>query len=214
MYIFQPDRFLLQEQVKKYSSYIKGRVLDIGAGEYTRYRNFFDCEEYIKMDVGKSENVDVIGSIENIPLIDASVDSVVCTQVFEHLKHPQKSAEEVFRVLKKGGYLLVTVPQVNELHEEPNDFFRYTNYGLKVLFEEAGFEIVKSDQRGGFFAVVAQIKIRYMIDRINLYKRPFVGYAISKLLSIYGRIMLWLDKIDVSVANRKHAIGWCFIFKK
>ncbi len=81
MYIFQPDRILLRRQVKNFSSYIKGKVLDIGAGEYTRYRDLFDCDEYIKMDVKKGENVDIVGDIESIPFGDESVDSIVCTQV-------------------------------------------------------------------------------------------------------------------------------------
>ena len=133
---------------------------------------------------------------------------------FEHLKHPQKSAQEVYRVLKKGGHILVTAPQINELHEEPNDFFRYTKYGLSVVFEDAGFSVVESVQRGGFFTVIAQLKIRYLIDKMQLYKKPVFGRVISKFLAVYGLVMLWLDKIDTGSANKKHTLGWCFVFKK
>jgi len=179
MVIFQPDRYLLNRQIKEVSSYIKGQVLDVGAGELNRYSGHFKCEKYIRMDIRKRDGIDVVGSANNIPFPDNIFDSVVCTQVFEHLESPEKSAKEIYRILKPGGHLLVTVPQMNELHEEPNDFFRYTKFGLVSLFGKIGFEVVVQSQRGGFFATVSQIKIRYLIDRLSLYKRPFLGKILA-----------------------------------
>jgi len=214
MYIFQPERFLLSKQIKKASRYISGKVLDVGAGTGDRYSGSFNYDEYIRMDIKSGEGIDLVGRAENIPLKDQSVDSVVCTQVFEHLNLPEKSASEVYRVLKTGGHLLITVPQMNEMHEEPNDFFRYTKFGLKDLFERQGFKTVYSNQRGGFFTTLAQMRMRYLIDRYKLYSKPFIGRFFSKLFYIYGNYMMWRDRLDRSTANRKHAIGWCFVFKK
>jgi len=213
MYISQPDRILLLKQMNKFSKYIKGVVLDVGSGECSRYEKFFDFEKYTKMDI-VGDNMDIIGSAESIPLDDNKVDAVVCTQVFEHLKHPKIAAMEIFRVLKKGGYLIVTAPQTNELHEEPNDFFRYTRYGLAIVFEDAGFEVIDCQKRGGFFSVIAQMKIRYLIDRFALYKRPIIGKCFNQFIKIYSATMMWLDKIDKSNANKKHALGWCMILRK
>ncbi len=214
MYIFQPDRYLLDRQIKKVGHYISGRVLDVGAGEFDRYSRHFASKEYIKMDIRHKKDVDVVGSIEEIPFPDESFDSAVCTQVFEHLENPEKGAKEISRVLKKGGHLLVTVPQMNELHEEPYDFFRYTNYGVSALFERSGFLVVEISQRGGVFSNIAQIKIRYAIDRFDLYKRPAIGRLLAPFLSLYGRFGIFLDYIDTSTANKKHAIGWCVILQK
>lgn len=214
MYIFQPDRFLLRKQIEKFSSYISGRVLDIGAGEMDRYKDLFKYKEKINMDISKGKNVDVVGSADNIPFSDDSFDSVLCTQVFEHLKYPNKAASEIFRVLKKDGVVLITVPQTNELHEEPNDFFRYTKYGIRSIFEDAGFKTVIFNQRGGYYSNIAQIKTRRLMDILGLYKKPFLGRIFGKVLSLYGRFMIWLDSIDKGELNRKHTIGWCFIFRK
>jgi len=214
MYIFQPDRYLLKQQVKKYSHYIKGKVLDVGAGKFSRYRSLFACDKYIKMDVEKSNNIDVLGSAENIPFDNETFDSIVCTQVFEHLKVPNKAAREIHRVLKKDGYCLITVPQINELHEEPNDYFRYTNFGIAEIFQRNGFQLIKCDQRGGFFTAISQMQIRYLIDKFDLYKKSLISRIFSKLARLYGGLMIWLDKIDQSKANKKHALGWLFIFKK
>jgi len=214
MYIFQPDRFLLDKQIRKFSHYIKGKVLDVGAGEVNRYGKYFKYDEYIKMDPRHVSHADLVGSADNIPLDSESVDSIVCTQVFEHLENPQKSAEEIYRVLKKGGYVLLTVPQMNELHEEPYDFFRYTKFGLKSMFERVGFELVVVDQRGGYYSTMAQMRIRHMIDKHGLYKNIFMGKMFAPICKIIGRLAIFRDSIDHSISNTKHTIGWCVVLKK
>lgn len=214
MYIYQPDRHLLKKQIAASREFITGKVLDVGAGEFTRYKHLFEANEYIRMDVVPSEATDIVGSAEDMPFAENMFDAVVCTQVFEHLQNPDKAASEIRRVLKPGGYCLLTVPQTNELHEEPNDFYRYTNFGLTALFTRQGFRIVYLKQRGGFFTLLSQMNIRYLVDRLNLYKRPFWGRVFSKLFGLYGTFMLWLDKIDKSKANRKHTIGWLCVLQK
>jgi SAM-dependent methyltransferase len=214
MYIFQPDRYLLKKQIQDASKYIKGKVLDVGSGECDRYGDLFNASQYIKMDVKAGKNVDIVGSAEKIPFDNESFDSVVCTQVFEHLKGPTLGAQEIYRVLKVGGNLLLTVPQINELHEEPYDFFRYTKFGVMQIFEGVGFKLIEYSQRGGFFSTVSQLVMRYLIDRLNLYEHPILGRIFSKCFLLKGKLAIWLDKIDKSPANKKHAIGWCFVFCK
>jgi len=213
-YIFQPDRYLLAAQVRRAAPLIHGRVLDVGAGEADRYGGSFDVESYLRMDVSHAPHVDIVGSIYEIPAEVGIVNSIVCTQVFEHLSDPFRAVKEISRVLERGGTVLVTVPQTNELHEEPNDFFRYTSYGLKSLFESAGFETIFEEQRGGFFSTISQMQIRYCIDRFGLYRRPFLGRIFGVAARLSGRLAILFDSWDKSKANRKHAIGWCFVFKK
>jgi SAM-dependent methyltransferase len=214
MYIFQPDRYLLRNQVASMAQYMRGLTLDIGAGERNRYGDLFDTSEYVTMDITEGPNVSIVGSIEDIPSPENSFDSIVCTQVLEHVPHPQKAVEEMFRVLKAGGFALITAPQFNELHEEPHDYFRYTPFGLESLFSEAGFTVVEKKQRGGYFSLRAQSAIRYALDRFHLHKRPILGWVFSKWFALYGRFMLWLDSVDASAANRKHAIGWLYVVRK
>ena len=214
MYIFQPDRYLLKKQISAIAQYVNGEVLDVGAGGNDRYSSLFKYTKYIKMDVAKGENVDVVGSAEAIPFPESSFDSVVCTQVFEHLARPHICAQEIYRVLKKDGFALVTVPQMNELHEEPYDFFRYTKFGLEQLFTDVGFTMVECEERGGLFATIAQMKIRYLIDRFHLYNHKIIGRLFNLFARFYGTFSIWLDKIDKSPANLKHTIGWCIVIRK
>lgn len=214
MYIFQPDRHLLRQQIAQAGKYINGRTLDIGAGERNRYGDLFLTTEYVTMDIAEGPNVSIVGSIERIPSPDESYDSIVCTQVLEHVPHPWVAVREMYRVLKPGGHALITAPQFNELHEEPHDYFRYTPFGLESLLREAGFEIAEKMQRGGYFALRAQTATRYALDRFKLHQRPVLGWIFSKWFAAYGRFMIWLDTVDSSLANRKHAIGWCFVVRK
>lgn len=214
MLIFQPERTLLRKQIATYAHYITGRVLDVGGGEVHRYKNLFSCDTYTCMDVYEGVGVDVVGSADAIPFENESFDSIVCTQVFEHLAFPEKSAQEISRVLKKGGYVLITVPQWNELHEEPNDYWRYTRFGISALFERNGFETIHYEQRGGFYTTLAQMHTRFTIDKYDLHHKPFIGRCMSKLFKLYGTIAFWRDSRDQSIANRKHTIGWCFMFRK
>ncbi len=214
VYIFQVERYLLRQQIKKFGVSVHGRVLDVGAGSFDRYSQFIHCEEYIKMDIAEGPNVDIVGSADHIPFEDASFDSLISTQVFEHLTDPVKSAREAFRVLKSGGVMLLTVPQMNELHEEPHDYWRYTKFGIKKLFEGQGFVLTAMSQRGGFYTMIAQIITRYLIDRLHLYQHHFYGRISNKIFYVFGRMMMYLDTLDISTANRKNTLGWCAILKK
>ncbi len=213
-YIYHVSRFLLQEKVKKYGHYMNGHLLDAGSGSYSRYRHFFPSDTVTRMDIKSGPNVDVVGRAEKMPFKDSEFDSMLSTQVFEHLEYPEKAAAEAYRVLKPGGYLLLTVPQWNELHEEPHDYWRYTCFGIKALFERNGFSVVEYEQYGGFFATYSQILMRYLIDRGRLYERnSWLTRPISFLFRLSGSFTIWLDSLDTSMANRKHTIGWVFVLK-
>ena len=211
--IFQPERFLLEKQIKEYAHYIKGTVLDVGAGKIKRYASLFKYNRYITLDINPEHDPDVIASAENIPLEDNSVDSIICTQVLGDIKEPSVVIKEFHRVLKPDGVVLLTESLLNELHDEPNDFWRYTQFGLRYLFEKNGFKIIKINQRGGYFSSRAQLKIRYLIDRFNLYHKRW-AFILRPLLRIYGKLMIFLDELDNSKANKKHTLGWCVIARK
>jgi SAM-dependent methyltransferase len=198
----------------EFAHHIGGRVLDVGSGKHNRYQELFDCDEYIRMDVVEGEDVDVVGSADSIPFNNESFDSVVSTQVFEHLKFPERAVKEIHRVLKRWGCALITVPQYNELHEEPYDYWRFTKFGICELFERNGFKIIRHAQLGGFFTTNCQMKIRYLIDTLKLHRKPLLGCLAHCFFKIFGTIALTLDRLDKNKANRKHAVGWCIVVQK
>jgi hypothetical protein len=68
------------------------------------------------------------------------------------------------RILRPGGYVLLSAPLFWHLHEKPRDFYRYTRYGLAYLFTTAGFEIVEMKPLAGFLVTFAQ-ELVYVVDR-------------------------------------------------
>lgn len=214
MMILQPDRYLLKKQILELAAFIRGRVLDIGAGGVRRYKRFFNCSEYITLDMDKNNKPDVIGSATDLPFQDNSFDSAVMTQVLGDIFEFKKALKEVSRVLKKDGYFLLTESLMNELHDEPNDFWRFTKFSFERVLEEAGFEVINLKQRGGFWAVTAQNNIRYLINCLSLYENKFLNLIFGPLLYVYTKVSLRLDRFDKSRASRQFAIGWTILARK
>ncbi|MFH1030223.1 MAG: class I SAM-dependent methyltransferase [bacterium] len=215
MIIFKPSKILLWEKIKENSNFPFGIVLDAGFGGVDRYSKIFPrITKLITLDINEKCNPDIVGSVEAIPLEEQSMDSVICTQVIGDIPEPQRAVKEFYRILRKGGIVLLSESFMNELHGEQYDFLRFTNNGMLFLFEHNGFEVLKLERIGGFFSVIAQFKIRYFIERFNLYNCRFLNFLLAPFLKIYGYIMLFFDKLDTSAVNQKFAIGWLVIARK
>src|SRR3954447_17385 len=137
------------------------RLLDVGAGEQP-YRELFGHLEYVTTDWANSvhpgaRRVDIVAPAHDLPIEEGTFDAVVCTQVLEHVADPGDVLAELFRVLRPGGRLYVTVPLTWEEHEAPYDFFRYTRFGLEHLLANAGFADVAVTARNDSFSTVAQL---------------------------------------------------------
>jgi SAM-dependent methyltransferase len=136
------------------------RVLDAGAGE-GNWRYLFPHANYITQDkcIGDAgwnySNIDYNCDITSIPLGEASVDVVLLIEVLEHLPEPLSALKELNRILKKGGYLYVTVPQGWAEHQVPHDYYRFTQYGLLYLLQKAHFQVKTIEKRGGYFKYIA-----------------------------------------------------------
>lgn len=215
MIITQPDRVLLAEEVARHAPMLRGTVLDVGSGRYRRYQHLCTgATEYRTLDHDPAGGPDIVGSAEHIPLPDASVDGVLCTQVLEHLPHPWLAIAEMYRVLRPGGRIVLTAPQTNELHEEPHDYFRYTNYGLRRLFEDAGFVVEAIEQRGKYHATLMQIRIRHLVNSWRPYDRRWAMWILCPLTMLLTRWAIWRDSVSSGPAVALHAIGWCVLAKK
>ncbi|TSC57844.1 MAG: type 11 methyltransferase [Candidatus Peregrinibacteria bacterium Greene0416_19] len=215
MIVSQPDRVLLRRELEAFAPHLSGVILDIGGGTGKRYRGFFPHATSIRaLDINPDLKPDIVGDAEAMPIPDASIDGVVCSQMLEHVPHPSRALAEMYRVLKPGGKAILTVPQLNELHEEPHDYYRYTKHGLKTLCEEAGFRIVELKQRGKYHGVMAQNRIRRWIDHLRPYERAWAMLLLGPVTLLYTKYALWRDKHDHSAASAKHAIGWSLLLEK
>lgn len=129
------------------------KVLDIGEGLRARTEsgNKFDSkrawlQEYIKkvdyvvMDPVPDYKPDIVGDIHAIPLPDASVDGIFCLAVLEHVQNPIKAVEEMYRILKPGGKILIYVPFLYYYHAHKGyykDYWRFTFDTLTMFAQPA-----------------------------------------------------------------------------
>ncbi|HEX9608932.1 MAG TPA: methyltransferase domain-containing protein [Candidatus Paceibacterota bacterium] len=120
------------------------RVLDIGAGG-SSYHRFFPNR--VAIDVDPARKPDVVADAHELPFEDNEFEIVLCTEVLEHLKEPRVAIGEMNRVLKRGGTLILTTRFVYPIHDAPNDFWRFTKYGLRELFKEWDIIELKAETR-------------------------------------------------------------------
>ncbi|MDP2638729.1 MAG: methyltransferase domain-containing protein [Candidatus Azambacteria bacterium] len=139
------------------SQFIKGDVIDVGCGN-SKYKSmilkFDNVKKYTGLDFFVSNNADIVTDLnKKLPVENAKYDSAICISVIEHLLEPQLALDEIYRVLKPGGYLLLTTPWIYPFHGEPSDCFRYSRFALKHMLEKSGFKLVSVQPTGGKFRI-------------------------------------------------------------
>lgn len=132
-------------------------VLDAGAGD-APYKGLFKHARYESADFEKADRIyapsTYVCDLRSIPVEDCRFDFIIFNQVMEHLPEPKLVLCELLRVLKPGGKMIYTGPLFFEEHEQPYDYYRYTQFGLRYLFTAAGFEIERMDWLEGYFGTV------------------------------------------------------------
>jgi SAM-dependent methyltransferase len=201
------------DSVKAAAPLLKGKLLDVGCGNKP-YASILRCEEYIGVDVESSthtrSNVDIVYDGRTLPFQDEQFDSVLCTEVIEHSQDPQRVAHEIGRVLKYGGFALITAPMVFHHHEEPYDFQRFTRYGMECLAKQAGLKVIWIKPRGGIYSTMTALF--YTTLGYSLSRRPFIDC----LLWLAWPIAALLLRFE-SRTNKEHVVislGWQMLVNK
>jgi SAM-dependent methyltransferase len=79
----------------------------------------------------------------------AAYDTVLCSEVLEHVARPDRALREIYRVLRPNGCLILSVPFLSRLHEEPHDYWRFTEHGLRTVASREGFTVRELERIGG-----------------------------------------------------------------
>lgn len=171
-------------------------ILDAGAGE-SQFKKFCAHLNYIAQDFGQYEGsgdvglqtgtwdnskLDIVSDITAIPLLDQSVDAIMCTEVLEHVPDAVAALKEFARLVKPGGYLLITAPFASLTHFAPYHFATgFSRFFYEHHLPALGFAIEDLDLNGSYFEFVAQekrrvkrIAKRYSNSRLNIFSRIFI----------------------------------------
>jgi SAM-dependent methyltransferase len=178
---FYSARSSILASVKAETASFYGTVLDVGCG-FMPYRELIESvpavDRYVGMDLeqptyyGEIEP-DLKWNGERIPADDRSFDCVMATEFLEHYSEPEKVLAEILRVMKPDGRFFATVPFIWNLHEIPNDEYRYTPYSLERHLRNAGFRDIEITKLGGWNMAFAQmIGLWLGFSRIHRFLRP------------------------------------------
>ncbi|MDQ5979927.1 MAG: hypothetical protein QG602_2902 [Verrucomicrobiota bacterium] len=178
---------------------LTGEVLDVGCG--TRpYRRFIPAVRYVGMELDTpraraSFHAEVYYDGRTFPFADGSFDGVLCSQVFEHVFTPGPFLDEIYRVLRPGGCLVLTVPFVWDEHEQPADYARYSSFGLRAQLERAGFEVEMHRKTLGDARVLFQLFNAYLY-KVTLTRSPRFNLLLTVLLmapvNLLGCCLGWI----------------------
>lgn len=164
--------------------YAKGRLIDLGCGKVPLFPVYKDhVSSVVCVDWGNSMHPNPHLDHEqdlNQPLAfpDASFDTIILSDVLEHIRRPEQLVQEMFRILAPGGHVLMNVPFYYGLHERPFDYYRYTEYALRAMAEDGGFRILELDPIGGFPEIMADLVSKNMRG-VPLVGRPIAAFVQS-----------------------------------
>jgi SAM-dependent methyltransferase len=144
-------------------NHARGRLVDLGCGTvplYGAYRPLvteITCVDW-SGNAGSAQHLDVAHDLNQpLPLDDDRYDTAILSDVLEHIRRPEALLSEVARILAPGGRLLLNVPFFYWLHEQPHDYFRYSEHALRSFIEHAGLRLITLEGLGGAPEVLADV---------------------------------------------------------
>ena len=120
---------------------LSGEVLDMGGGRRAKYLHLLPGGVRIRsvnIDAG-IDPTDLVPPGQPLPFADASFDAVICLNTLEHIYDAPAVLAELFRVVRPGGAVHVTVPFMFRIHGHPDDYFRATPSWWQETFRRTGF---------------------------------------------------------------------------
>ena len=176
------------------------QILDAGAGEST-YKPYCRHLIYISQDFGQydgkgevglqtgvwdNSKLDIVSDITKIPLPDKAVDAIMCTEVFEHIPDPIGGLKEFSRLVKSGGYLLLTAPFCSLTHFAPYHFYTgFNRFFYEKHLPDNDFEILELQLNGNYFEYLGQevrrinaMANRYSGTKLNIFERAWLKGAL------------------------------------
>jgi SAM-dependent methyltransferase len=168
-----------QENLPKYA---KGRLIDLGCGNIPFYGTYRDLiNENICVDWPnsghKNEYLDFECDLnQQLPFHESEFDTIIISEVLEHISNPELTWSEMARILKPGGRIILSVPFLYKIHEAPYDYFRYTEFALKNFAAKNHLQVLELKNFGGLPEVLTDIISKKLVQF------RWVGVTLASLL--------------------------------
>ncbi len=174
----------------------EGKTLDIGSG-HGPYAAYFPNR--VSIDIASGPGVDKVMDAHDLyEFADGTFDTILCTEVLEHLHSPHVAIDEMYRVLKPGGAVILTTRFIFPLHNIPGDYLRFTRYGLAHLFRK--FKSAEITEETNTMQTLAVLFERMAFQTDTLYFKPLsIAWL---LLSKFTYAMSFLTTAEYGEVNR------------
>ncbi len=187
------SRKMLYENMKKYSHYITGKCMDFGCG-ISPYKSLLSVDEYVGVEIDTNDKKPGITYYDGykLPFKDENFDSIISSEVFEHVVNIEDIVSELNRVIKSGGMMLLSVPFAYPKHCEPFDYQRWTLAGIKNLLENAGFEFVEGKASSSYWECIAQFQNVYWAEEVIAKTKS--GKLLKNIILVFNNLSGALKK--------------------
>ena len=223
------SRVMKSELFIKYFTLVDKRlsVLDYGSGDgpykdmLKTYFKEYTSADYPVTNQHHSVRPDIfINEDQKLDVEDGVFSCVVLSEVMEHLYKPHEALREINRVLIPEGLLIGTVPFFMWEHEKPYDFHRYTYFGLKRMFKDNGYDIIRLDYVGDIVGVSTYCHSKLFGTFIKpLRKLKPIHFILNLIIKLPSIIYYYITKIKfVKSFFRKYLgdypFGFVFLVRK
>jgi SAM-dependent methyltransferase len=181
--------------------YARGKLLDLGCGHaplfhaYNKYADDIVCVDW-ENTAHKNMHLDFTCDLNDaLPFGDNEFDTIIFSDVFEHIQSPQLLWREIMRILANDGILLMNVPFFYPQHEIPHDYYRYTEFALKRFVEEGGGELIFFESTGGLLEILGDIYAKILSSL------GFIGRWAADLLQS-GIKIVRKTKLGIRIYNK------------
>jgi len=174
-----------------------GVVLDVG-GVRTQKRGQFDIGQYdlsvVYANCSPLRHPDVQADAAHLPLSAERFDAAICSELLEHVPEPMAVVEEIYRVLKPGGVVLICVPFLYPMHPDPFDYGRYTDLYWRENLTRLGFVDLTIEKQGIFWSVLMDALRAWIHELVKegRLRRRYVRTWVPRLVGWgKGRALAW-----------------------
>ncbi|MBC7870302.1 MAG: class I SAM-dependent methyltransferase [Chitinophagaceae bacterium] len=209
-YVLTQLRKHLESTTEKY--FVDGQqrtLVDVGCGSMP-YRPLFNPYpiHYVGVDLPGNNQADFYFTDDaKIPLANHHTDIILSTQVLEHVDDPKTYLEECFRILKPGGFLILSTHGYWNYHPTPTDYWRWTGAGLRKIIEDTGFLILETHGIMGLSAAALQLLQDSIWLKMPKIFRPIFGLFMQNMITL-------CDKLYTPLARTQNASVFVTISQK
>jgi 2-polyprenyl-3-methyl-5-hydroxy-6-metoxy-1,4-benzoquinol methylase len=196
--------------------FARGRLVDLGCGKvplYGAYKTYIDTVTCVDWgnSVHVNPHVDVQTSLsERLPFSNGQFDTIILSDVLEHIAEPGMLWDEMIRILAPGGHLLMNVPFLYSIHESPFDYYRYTSFALRRFAEMRGMTVIALESVGGGLEVLADTLAKHF--QIIPLVGPLMARLVQATVWLFG--MTDLGRKVALASGRVMPLGYFVVAQK